>query len=175
MIMPYPKEKMAQQHEKDLISWLKINQKMLPLSLYALGKALGWSFGALRGTILRITNRHPAENPLVIKEVSNPSTKRYISYIALKGTQSETKLNNQVEYLNENTQIPQKSVNLPMEQILLYLEKLKQLDDKVLLLATEITDIKTIDKFLEYQFGLEEKDKKELNQLINTLKSTGGQ
>jgi hypothetical protein len=171
--MPHPKEKIAQQHEKELIAWLKFNQNSLPLSLYALAKRVGWSFGALRGTILRITARPEAENPLIVQDISNPDHKRYISYVALKGTASERRLHDERAYIEEQT--GKKASNALdskfSTQIVTFLKKLQELDEKVLRLASEISDPATIDKFLEYEFGLDKNEKKTLVDLIQTLEA----
>lgn len=179
----YPKEKIARANEKAMLSWLKANEKLLPLSIYALSKQLQWTFGATRGTLLRLYSQ--PQHKIHLDEIINPKTKRYTVQISLAGNPSYNRMMKQKASLSTANMVsqipnhgstplgsPQENLSsLKIESILQMLKKLLEFDEKVLEMAQEIKSSKLLQRFLDLGFGLEEKEKNTLIELIDQLEA----
>ncbi|WP_371802774.1 hypothetical protein [Candidatus Lokiarchaeum ossiferum] len=165
--MSYPKEKIAKENEQKMYAWLRKNESKLPLTLYGICKELQWTFGATRGTLLRIEKKNPRF--LIKKEIIDPQNKRFKTKIALRNSRSEQKLMDEFNAFPEFQN--QSDYDLPgiKEMVNKYLKRLTLLDDKVMELIQTITHTKTLENIVELEFGLSEEERKELDQLIQEL------
>ncbi len=165
--MSYPKERIAKENEQTMYAWLQSHESKLPLTLYGISKELHWTFGATRGTILRLEKKKPQF--LLKKEIIDPKNKRFKTKIALRNTRSEQVLMDEFNKFPEFKN--QSDYDLPgiKEAVNKYLQRLIQLDDKVLSLISSITHTKTLEAIVELEFGLKEAERKELDQLILEL------
>lgn len=165
--MSYPKEKIAKENERAMYAWLRTNEAKLPLTLYGISKELKWTFGATRGTILRIEKKKPGF--LIKKEIIDPQNKRFKTKVALRNSRSEEKLIDEFNAFPEFQN--QSDYDLPgiKEAVNKYLRRLTLLDDKVMELIRSITHTKTLENIVELEFGLSEEERKELEQLILEL------
>lgn len=169
--MNFPKERIALNNEQQMISWLKSNKHKLPLTMYSLGKEIGWSFGATRGTLFRIAQKMP--DFLIIRDVIDGETKKFKTKIAIKGTTSEQKIlqdkdsqPNPVMIAPVNNIIPDR-----IEKIIYYLKKMVDFNSKASQLVGEIEDPTILEKFITYQFGMEKLELDELSKLIEELRT----
>jgi hypothetical protein len=176
-IMPYPKEKIAHENEGTMLKWLRNNDHKLPLTLYRLSKELSWSFGATRGTLLRLESKN--ENKILKTDIVDPVNKRFKTKIANRGMASQARLQFEAEENDNYGEAPSPIVG-PNEfllnnkpKLLNFLNKLLDFDDKVAMLADDINDGKLLDKFIDSEFGLESDEKSEIISLIEELEEEG--
>ena len=165
--MSYPKEKMAKENEQIMYAWLQANEAKLPLTLYGIGKELGWTFGATRGTLLRLEKKKP--HFLIKKEIIDPKNKRFKSKVALRNSRSEQVLMDELNSFPEFKNQSDYDIPRVKEAVDKYLRRLIQLDDKVLTLISTISHQKTLEKIIELEFGLKVEERRELTEILNEL------
>jgi len=168
----YPKEKIALEHEKLMLQWLKSHVRKLPITLYSLNKELKWGdfggYGLTRGTILRLKEK--PESSVIIRDIIDIKSNRIKVKVALKNTPSEEILLKESAETTNNTQLnASKVTDEKKAKILRYLQKLIDIDNNIEKIACEITEIQTLERFLSFQFGLESRDKNDLIALIKEL------
>jgi len=166
--MRYPKEQIALQNEQQMLQWLKAHKNKLPLTLYSISKEIGWTFGATRGTLLRLRNK--TQNQVILKEGMDPKRRKFQTKVALKDTESEQRLNE--DSVNNVISLTQSSASIftpeELDKVRMFLNKLQDMDDNISKLVP-LLDASVMEKFLEYKFGLEAKDKEDLKFMISLL------
>jgi hypothetical protein len=165
--MSYPKEKMALENEQLMQKWLIQNEKKLPLTLYGICKELGWTFGATRGTILRIEKKKPSF--LRKEEVIDPHNKRFKTKIALKDTLSEEKLISELITLQNYNEKSDYDFPEIKNAVIKYLTKCLDFEQKASQLIVQTNDVEALQNIMDLNFGLSKEEKAELENLIEEL------
>lgn len=167
-VMRYPKEQIALRNEQEMLQWLKSHKNKLPLTLYSISKEIGWTFGATRGTLLRLRNK--SESQIILKECMDPKRRKFLIKVALKDSESEQRLNmessEKIETLVQSA--PAMFTPEDLEKLKGFLVKLQEMDANVGKMIP-LLDSTVMEKFLEYRFGLESKDKEDLAFLVSLL------
>jgi hypothetical protein len=132
---------------------------------------LGWTFGATRGTALRLAQKN--ESNVILKNVMDSKKRKFQTKIALRNTDSERKLSEDTN-IDTSNPIPPASkgptINIQsIEKTIHYLNRLLEINEGVSKLINEIHHADTLQRFLELKFGLEQKEKTELEELVNKL------
>ncbi len=101
----------------------------------------------------------------------NPKKRKYQTKIALKNSDSEQKLlqEEHIELIQPSITSISSLSSQQTELIIHYLNRLLTFDEKVGKLANEINQAEILEKFLEFQFGLESNEKAELERLISGI------
>jgi hypothetical protein len=166
--MRYPKEHIALHNEQEMLQWLKSHKNLLPLTLYSICKEIGWTFGATRGTLIRLRNK--SESQVMLKECMDPKRRKFQTKVALKETESEVRLND--TSVNEVISYAQTTQTMftpeELDKLKMFLMKLQEMDANVEKMIP-LLDSAVMEKFLEYKFGLETKDKEDLRFMVTLL------
>ncbi|WP_457558083.1 hypothetical protein [Candidatus Harpocratesius sp.] len=168
----HPKEKVARANEESMINWLRENDNKLPITIYGLSKSMKWSFGATRGTLLRL-NAQP-EAKIHLEEIFDPQKKKFKTLIAIKGAPSFDRLEEiklDISQKMNEVGVKQNSYTeiLDFSKIYYFLTKLDEIDSNVSKIATEITDVNLLQKFLDLNFGLKLEEKEQLLEILKIM------
>ncbi|MCF2142030.1 MAG: hypothetical protein K9W44_18420 [Candidatus Lokiarchaeota archaeon] len=165
----HPKEKVARANEESMLNWLRENDDKLPITIYGLSKSMKWSFGATRGTLLRL-HAQP-ESKIHLEGIFDPQKKKFKTLIAIKGAPSFDRLEEIKVDISQKTNDVSGKQNSPAKildfsKVYYFLTKLDEMDRNVSKIATEISDVNLLQKFLDLNFGLKLEEKEQLLEIL---------